>query len=186
MKKLVLIATAIMMTAIAFAQDPGIYAKQGDNLIPLEEPKVSAGSVGVGVGGFGTHNEKYNLKGTASTVKLSKKDKIVVVFAAKDQKTKKKAFRNGKDMNNLVLGKLIVEKNKRIYDGGRAFSVGGFNVARVGDEVNTIDITIKQIDENTFEITFPKDIESGEYAFIATEMILTTKSLMGVFAFAIE
>lgn len=187
MKKIFLIASALMLSAFAFATEPGMYVKQGDNLIPLEEPKCSQPpQIGVGVGGFSTATEKYHLKGTASPVKISNKDKIVAVFAEKGQKTKKPAFKNGKTMENFVIGKLEVDKKKRIYDGGRAFAVFGLNVSRVGDEVNTIKMTIKQIDDLTYEITFPKDMEPGEYAFVASELVLTQKVFLGAFAFCIE
>ena len=66
--------------------------------------------------------------------------------------------------NEFQIVKMKQKKNRRIFTDNASYSVAGFTGTNNKDRV-VFDFNINEINNNTFEITLPEDLEPGEYVF---------------------
>lgn len=57
------------------------------------------------------------------------------------------------------------KKAKRSFPSGLSWSAAGFSTSGKISEKNLVDFEVRQINNRTFEISFPGGLEAGEYAF---------------------
>lgn len=66
--------------------------------------------------------------------------------------------------NEFQLVKMKQKKNRRTFPDGASYSIAGFEGKNAKGRV-IIDFQINEINNNTFEVTIPQDLEPGEYVF---------------------
>lgn len=66
--------------------------------------------------------------------------------------------------NEFQLVKMDQKKNRRRFTDGASYSVAGFTGSNSKSRP-TVDFTIEEINNNTFEVTFAQPLEPGEYVF---------------------
>lgn len=66
--------------------------------------------------------------------------------------------------NEFQVVKMTQKKNRRVFVDGASYSIAGFEGKNAKGRV-VVDFQIKEINNNTFEVTFPQDLAPGEYVF---------------------
>lgn len=70
--------------------------------------------------------------------------------------------------NEFQCIKMKQKKTKRTLPAGLKFTIGGFTSNTANKDI--IDFQIDEINNNTFEVSFPDGIEKGEYCFFYKNM----------------
>ncbi len=84
--------------------------------------------------------------------------------------------------NEFVLIKLTSDGEQRIFQTGKA-SIGGFSFGI--NEKDIIAFETEQIDSETYKVTFPKELVSGEYAFLPKNSGMAGSTFTKVYDFGI-
>lgn len=66
--------------------------------------------------------------------------------------------------NEFQLVMMKQKKNRRVFPSDASYSAAGFSSSNAGKRV-VVDFLIEEINNNTFDIVFNKDLEPGEYVF---------------------
>lgn len=66
--------------------------------------------------------------------------------------------------NEFQVVKMKQKKNRRVFTEGSSYSVAGFEGTNAKGRV-VVDFQIKELNNNTFEVSFPQPLEPGEYVF---------------------
>lgn len=57
------------------------------------------------------------------------------------------------------------KKARRVFPSGLSWSAAGFSTTKDADIASLVEFDIKQINDNTYDITIPDGLEPGEYVF---------------------
>lgn len=84
--------------------------------------------------------------------------------------------------NEFQVVKMKQKKNRRVFVDGASYSVAGFEGTNAKNRV-VVNFEIEEINNNTFEITFPEDMEPGEYVFFWKNGLSDEQFRQNVFGF---
>ena len=142
-----------------------------------EKPSTGAGAaVGAGavlLASTGKDVEKLCIMGLSSRNVVKSHNPVFRFFLPKhDPQSFKKESDNWyysvmneiQSPNEFQVVKMKQKKNRRSFIDGASYSVAGFTGSNAKGRV-VVDFQVKELNNNTFEVSFPKGIEPGEYVF---------------------
>ncbi|MBQ0024917.1 MAG: hypothetical protein KBT00_04245 [Bacteroidales bacterium] len=179
------ILAAALSIASASAQsdprEPGLYAVNGEESVPMTTVSAAKHSTSIGFGGVEIQKNKLEYKGVTSGTKATGKFVLVCDMekkAIKQTFKKYDVFVQSMTPDNIIIIPLTVEKKKRVYDVGT--SLNGINTERK----ERVDFTWEQISDNSYQIE--AEMEPGEYAIVFRFARLDTFNFNTVFDFTVE
>lgn len=175
-KTLSLLVVAFAMCMMMFAEEPGLYLKNGETSTPVKVTRLGNSKKSGSAGGFSIGKEEHKIKGATSGVKYAEGDSLIFVFTPKSGKKIKLAtpFGETSTTENFLLYKLSVGKKERKVETG--IQIMGFNTKENGGS----ELPFTQIDDNTYEVKL-ENLEPGEYALFYTALNEGGKKAASVF-----
>lgn len=125
-------------------------------------------------------SEKLVLRGAYARVVLTGENGTHPIFRFYFPKKSRDSFQTSSDSwfsswmndiqspNEFQCIKMKQKKTKRTLPAGLKFTIGGFTSSTANKDI--IDFQMKEINNNTFEVSFPNEIEKGEYCFFYKNM----------------
>lgn len=168
----------------ASALEPGLYAFVDG--VPCQLPYSAGTTISTTLGTPNsevTLKQKYTYKGTTSGLNITEKKLVMVIDP--EQKAVKKSmkgydpFIKSMTPDNIMIVRLVVEKNKRVYDAGASFG----NI-KLGAWAN-VEFEWKHSGDNAYMISVDS-LQPGEYAVIFKPAEHGTYDLTSVFCFTVQ
>lgn len=79
------------------------------------------------------------------------------------------------------------KKAKRVFPSGLTWTAAGFSTSSQNEGKDLVDFSVRQINDNLYEITFPEGLEPGEYAFFYRNALSEAiKDHLSAFDFSVE
>ncbi len=175
-KTLSLLVVAFAMCMMIFAEEPGLYLKNGETSTPVKVTRLGNSKKSGSAGGFSVGKAEHKIKGATSGLNYAAGDSFIFVFTPKSGKKLKFAtpFGETSTTENFLLYKLEVSKKERKVDTG--VEIMGFKTKESGGA----ELPFTQIDDNTYEVKL-ENLESGEYALFYTALNEGGKKAASIF-----
>lgn len=164
------------------ALEPGIYSIIDGVAYPLPYSNGTEVKRSTGILGFEIGSEKYKYKGETAGVDVLNNKLVMVVDPERTviKRTLKKydPFVKSMTPGNLIIVRLVVDKNKRYYDAGESFEG-----IKLGSKAR-VEFEWELVDDNTYEISVDY-FQPGEYAVVFRPATLGAYDFTGIFGFTV-
>jgi hypothetical protein len=164
-------------SGIYFEKDENVYSELDPTLVTSTKDDGNCLGNCLMAYGIGAKKNVSSIEGAEANYQLSSKPVIYFCFANGKKelgKTKSNQEENYFDRllgdqtavspNEFKLIKLKVDGNSRTYVSGTVKASTGSVDVSIGDEY-IVNFKYSQVAENTYELSFPKPLEPGEYCF---------------------